>query len=164
VTAIRATATGLCQAREKGETLAAIANRHGITRERLKQICHKCGAKPPPRSPRIELGLSQSIARFENLNDDEGALLRRVLGSYVDNALTSNQDKILAQALCQEVPSPSKGIKRRFGVRLKKARERAGYKSAERFAKKLGIHPARYRQWERGRAEPEEPDPLDGPR
>lgn len=43
---------------------------------------------------------------------------------------------------------------RRFGTELRKARERAGYKSAEAFAKVMGIEAPTYRTYERGAAEP----------
>jgi DNA-binding XRE family transcriptional regulator len=143
----------VCQAREKGETLATIAKGYAITRERVRQICKRWGANPPPRPPRIETTRC-ATQRFDKLNDDERALLRHLLGRYVDNAPESDRNRTLAQALWAEVPFPSKGATRTFGIQLKKARVRAGYKSAERFAKKIGMHPARYRHWERGRSQP----------
>lgn len=42
-----------------------------------------------------------------------------------------------------------------FGKQLRKARERAGYKSAQRFAGVLGQAPHTYRHWERGDTEPD---------
>jgi transcriptional regulator with XRE-family HTH domain len=46
------------------------------------------------------------------------------------------------------------GILLVFGQQLKHARVRAGYKSAEQFAHKLGISPHCYRTYERGEASP----------
>lgn len=40
-----------------------------------------------------------------------------------------------------------------FGQRLKKAREAAGYRSAQQFAGVLGIEPHAYRMYERGQRE-----------
>lgn len=45
-------------------------------------------------------------------------------------------------------------ILRTFGKRLKSAREKAGYESAQRFAHMLGLEPPTYRKYERGEAEP----------
>lgn len=45
-------------------------------------------------------------------------------------------------------------IMKTFGDRLKKAREEAGYKSAQQFAGILGLEPHTYRKYERGAAEP----------
>ena len=45
-------------------------------------------------------------------------------------------------------------ILRTFGKRLKAAREKAGYDSAQRFAHMLGLEPPTYRKYERGEAEP----------
>lgn len=42
-----------------------------------------------------------------------------------------------------------------FGTRLRQARERAGYKSAQSFAGVLGAEPHTYRHWERGESEPD---------
>lgn len=41
-----------------------------------------------------------------------------------------------------------------FAKRLKAARTRAGYKSAQKFAGVLGVEPHSYRKYERGTAEP----------
>lgn len=41
-----------------------------------------------------------------------------------------------------------------FGKRLRKAREAAGYASAQQFAGVLGIEPHTYRHYERGEREP----------
>lgn len=41
-----------------------------------------------------------------------------------------------------------------FAKRLKAARMRAGYKSAQKFAGVLGVEPHSYRKYERGTAEP----------
>lgn len=41
-----------------------------------------------------------------------------------------------------------------FGKRLRLARERAGYTSAQRFAEVLGLEPHTYRHYERGESEP----------
>ena len=41
-----------------------------------------------------------------------------------------------------------------FGLQLQHARQRAGFKSAEQFAHKLGMEPAAYRKYERGEASP----------
>jgi transcriptional regulator with XRE-family HTH domain len=46
------------------------------------------------------------------------------------------------------------GILLVFGQQLKHARERAGYKSAEQFAHKIGIEPHTLRHWERGESAP----------
>jgi transcriptional regulator with XRE-family HTH domain len=45
-------------------------------------------------------------------------------------------------------------IMKAFGKRLKAARARAGYASAQSFAHVLGIEPPAYRKYERGAAEP----------
>lgn len=45
-------------------------------------------------------------------------------------------------------------ILKTFGKRLKAARIRAGYESAQSFAHVLGIEPPAYRKYERGAAEP----------
>jgi transcriptional regulator with XRE-family HTH domain len=45
-------------------------------------------------------------------------------------------------------------ILKTFGKRLKAARSRAGYESAQSFAHVLGIEPPAYRKYERGAAEP----------
>jgi transcriptional regulator with XRE-family HTH domain len=45
-------------------------------------------------------------------------------------------------------------ILRTFGKRLKAARIRAGYSSAQSFAHVLGLEPPAYRKYERGAAEP----------
>jgi transcriptional regulator with XRE-family HTH domain len=45
-------------------------------------------------------------------------------------------------------------IMRSFGRRLRQARERAGYKSAQSFAEAMGFDPHAYRKYERGQAEP----------
>lgn len=45
-------------------------------------------------------------------------------------------------------------VKDDFGKILKKARENAGFESAEDFAALLGVEGARYRYWERGEAMP----------
>lgn len=42
-----------------------------------------------------------------------------------------------------------------FGKQLRKARESAGYTSAQAFAHVLGQAPHTYRHWERGEAEPD---------
>lgn len=42
-----------------------------------------------------------------------------------------------------------------FGKRLRDARKRAGYDSAQQFAGVLGKEPHTYRHWERGEAEPD---------
>ena len=42
-----------------------------------------------------------------------------------------------------------------FGSKLRQARERKGYKSAQSFAGVLGVEPHTYRHWERGEAEPD---------
>lgn len=41
-----------------------------------------------------------------------------------------------------------------FGKRLRKAREAAGYGSAQQFAGVLGVEPHTYRHYERGEREP----------
>jgi transcriptional regulator with XRE-family HTH domain len=41
-----------------------------------------------------------------------------------------------------------------FAQRLKEAREKAGYASAQRFAGVLGAEPHAYRKYERGQSEP----------
>lgn len=46
-------------------------------------------------------------------------------------------------------------IMKTFGKRLREARERAGYKSAQQFAGILGQEPHTYRHWERGESEPD---------
>lgn len=43
-----------------------------------------------------------------------------------------------------------------FAYRLRKAREAAGYRSAQSFADALGVEGARYRHWERGSAHPKD--------
>lgn len=43
---------------------------------------------------------------------------------------------------------------RTFSQRLKKAREAAGYASAQSFAGVLGLEPHAYRKYERGNSEP----------
>lgn len=45
-------------------------------------------------------------------------------------------------------------IMKTFGARLRAARERAGYRSAQGFAAVLGMEPHAYRKYERGEAEP----------
>ncbi len=45
-------------------------------------------------------------------------------------------------------------IMKTFGDRLRKAREKAGYASAQKFAGVLGLEPHTYRKYERGDAEP----------
>ena len=45
-------------------------------------------------------------------------------------------------------------ILKTFGKRLKAARERAGFASAQKFAHILGVEPPTYRKYERGAAEP----------
>lgn len=45
-------------------------------------------------------------------------------------------------------------IMKTFGTRLRKAREEAGFESAQQFAGVLGVEPHRYRKYERGEAEP----------
>jgi transcriptional regulator with XRE-family HTH domain len=45
-------------------------------------------------------------------------------------------------------------ILRVFGKRLREARIKAGYKSAQQFAYALGIEPATYRFYERGQSQP----------
>jgi transcriptional regulator with XRE-family HTH domain len=42
-----------------------------------------------------------------------------------------------------------------FGERLRRAREDAGYHSAQQFANILGQEPHTYRHWERGDSEPD---------
>lgn len=44
-------------------------------------------------------------------------------------------------------------IMKAFGTRLRVARERKGYKSAQQFAAVLGIEPHTYRKYERGQSE-----------
>lgn len=46
-------------------------------------------------------------------------------------------------------------IMKTFGKRLRQARERAGYRSAQEFAGVLGKEPHTYRHYERGEAEPD---------
>jgi transcriptional regulator with XRE-family HTH domain len=41
-----------------------------------------------------------------------------------------------------------------FADRLKRAREKGGYKSAQSFANVLGVEPHAYRKYERGQSEP----------
>lgn len=48
-----------------------------------------------------------------------------------------------------------KTIMKTFGKRLKEARERAGYPSAQQFAGLIGKEPHTYRHYERGDAEPD---------
>lgn len=48
-----------------------------------------------------------------------------------------------------------KQIMKTFGTRLRKAREAAGYDSAQKFAGILGKEPHTYRHYERGEAEPD---------
>jgi len=43
---------------------------------------------------------------------------------------------------------------RTFAKRLRRAREQAGYASAQRLASTLGLEPHAYRKYERGEAEP----------
>ena len=45
-------------------------------------------------------------------------------------------------------------IMKTFANRLKKAREKAGYKSAQGFANAIGVTPHAYRKYERGASEP----------
>ena len=45
-------------------------------------------------------------------------------------------------------------VKRVLGSRLRAARVRAGFKSAQQFAHRLGLEPGTYRCYERGQAEP----------
>jgi transcriptional regulator with XRE-family HTH domain len=45
-------------------------------------------------------------------------------------------------------------IMRTFSKRLKKARQDAGFRSAQSFAGVLGLEPHSYRKYERGSAEP----------
>ena len=45
-------------------------------------------------------------------------------------------------------------ILKTFGIKLKQARLRAGYKSAQKFAEGIGMEPAAYRYYERGKSEP----------
>lgn len=42
---------------------------------------------------------------------------------------------------------------KKFGTKLRAARERK-YRSAQKFAEKMGLHPHAYRKYERGDAEP----------
>lgn len=46
-----------------------------------------------------------------------------------------------------------KQIMKTFGTRLRQARERKGYKSAQQFAAILGLEPHTYRKYERGQSE-----------
>ena len=41
-----------------------------------------------------------------------------------------------------------------FGQRLRKAREQAGWKSAQKFAESIGLEPHTYRKYERGEVSP----------
>ena len=41
-----------------------------------------------------------------------------------------------------------------FALNLRSARAREGYKSAQKFAEKMGIDPHTYRKYERGETEP----------
>jgi transcriptional regulator with XRE-family HTH domain len=54
----------------------------------------------------------------------------------------------------QPVSLRYKRIMSTFAKRLKKAREDAGYESAEQFALAGGWHPHAYRKYERGASEP----------
>lgn len=46
-------------------------------------------------------------------------------------------------------------VMKAFAKRLRAARKRAGYRSAEKFAQALGMEPHSYRHYERGGAEPD---------
>ena len=45
-------------------------------------------------------------------------------------------------------------IMKTFSTRLQRAREKAGYASAQQFAGVLGLEPHTYRKYERGQSEP----------
>lgn len=45
-------------------------------------------------------------------------------------------------------------IMKTFGKRLRSARERGGFKSAQGFSEILGVEPHTYRKYERGQSEP----------
>jgi len=45
-------------------------------------------------------------------------------------------------------------IMKTFAERLKAAREKAGYESAQQFAGAIGLEPHTYRKYERGQSEP----------
>ena len=47
-----------------------------------------------------------------------------------------------------------KAVREAFATRLKKVRERAGFKQQNTFADELGIEAETYRRWERGETEP----------
>lgn len=47
-----------------------------------------------------------------------------------------------------------KQIMKTFAARLKAAREKAGFASAQQFAGAIGVEPHTYRKYERGQSEP----------
>ena len=69
---------------------------------------------------------------------DNNARVHKVVGGQIPRMTTSRHDQIM----------------KTFAKRLKAARERAGFKSAQRFAGQLGMEPHSYRKYERGTAEP----------
>jgi DNA-binding XRE family transcriptional regulator len=96
------------------------------------------------------------MGRFDSFTPDEQDFLLRLLISFLDKASPGDKRRELGQALLKEIPPRARDgqVMQLFGVALKKARKRAGYRSAEQFAKKLELEPATYRTYERGESPP----------
>jgi DNA-binding XRE family transcriptional regulator len=93
------------------------------------------------------------MGRFDSFSAEERELLLRLLISYLDKAPPGDKRRELGQALLNELPSTLRHVQM-FGSELKKARRRAGYRSAAQFAKKIELEPHTYRTYERGESHP----------
>jgi hypothetical protein len=83
------------------------------------------------------------MGRFDSFTPEERGLLLHLLITYLDKASPGDKYRELGQALLKEIP-PAAGhevVMQIVGVAPKKARKRAGYKSAEQVAKKLKLKP-----------------------
>jgi DNA-binding XRE family transcriptional regulator len=95
------------------------------------------------------------MGRFDSLSPEERDLLLRLLIHYLDKTSPGDKRREVGQALLKEISPAGNGmVMQIFATALKKARKRAGYKSAEQFAKKIEMHPAAYRHYERGASQP----------
>ena len=80
------------------------------------------------------------MGRFDSFSAEERELLLRLLINYLDKAPPGDKCRELGQSLLNEFPSASRQVQM-FATQLKKARKRAGYRSAAQFAKKIGLEP-----------------------
>jgi DNA-binding XRE family transcriptional regulator len=95
------------------------------------------------------------MGRFDSSTPEECDLLLRLLIPYLDKASSGDKRREVGQVLLKELSPTSDGmVVQIIAIALKKARMRAGYKSAEQFAKKIDMHPAAYRHYERGNSQP----------